>query len=102
MSDDIDNHTKQKPNPHDVTRWSHDGLTMGQIGHTISTQIVISQYHRHFFDMPNIFLSLTMLLTKPYKLSQRSYDGIKCPHEWRDIDTIRTEFDFVLIRVSIL
>ena len=46
--------------------------------------------------------SLTVLLTKPYKLSQRSYDVTKCPHEWRDIVTIRTEFNFALIRVSIL
>ena len=56
----------------------------------------------NFFDMPKIFRPLTMLLTMPYKLSQMSYDGKKCTHEWCDIVTIRTEFDFVLIRVSIL
>jgi len=33
---------------------------------------------------------------------QRSYDGKKCTHEWCDIVTVRTEFDFVLIRVSIV
>jgi len=56
----------------------------------------------NFFDMPKIFRPLTMLLAKPHKLSQRSYDGTKCPHEWRDSVTIRIEFDFVLLRVSIL
>jgi len=101
MSDDIDDHTKQKRSPHDGTRWAHDGLTMGQIGHTISTRIVISQYHRQIFDMPKIIRPLTMVLTKPYKLSQRSNDVTICSHEWCDIVTIRTEFDFVCPIVSI-
>ena len=78
-----------------VLRWSRLGI---RYQHKLLFRNTIA----NFFDMPKIFPSLTMFLTKPYKLSQRSYDGIKCPHEWRDIDTIRTEFDFVLIRVSIL
>ena len=74
------------------TDWAYD----------INTNVLFRNTIGQFFDMPKIFRSLTMLLTKPDKLSQRSYHGTKYPHEWRDSVTIRTEFDFVLIRVSIL
>jgi len=102
MSDDIYDHSKQKRSPHDGTRLPHDGLTMGQIGIRYQHELLFRNTIGNFFDMPKIFRPITMLLTKPDKLSQRSYDGTKCPQEWRDIVRIRTEFKFVLIRVSIL
>ncbi len=54
-----------------------------------------------FFGMPKILPPLTKLLPKPEKLHRRSYDGLRCPHEWPDVFTIRAEFEDFLYRVSI-
>jgi len=90
----------------EVNTMVQDGLTTvlrwGRLGIRYQHELLFRNTIGNFFDMPKIFWPLTMLLAKPYKLSQRSYDGTKCSHEYRDSVTIRTEFDFVLIRVSIL
>ncbi|KAG1687906.1 Lachesin [Nymphon striatum] len=41
---------------------------------------------------------ITMLLPEPEELYRRSYDGLRCPHEWSDVFTIRAEFEHVLYR----
>jgi len=74
MSDDIDDHTKQITK---YTRWYQMASRRSdevQIGCTISTRIVISQYHRaFFFDMLKMFRPLNMLLTKPDLLMPLSH-----------------------------
>jgi hypothetical protein len=50
---------------------------------------------RQFFGMPKI------LLPEPEKLHRRSYDGLRCSHEWPDGFPIRAEFEHFLYRVSI-
>jgi len=77
-------------------------LRRGWLGIRYQHELLFRNTIGNCFDMPKIVWPLTVLLTKPYTLSQRSYDGTKCPYEWIDIVTIRTEFDFVIIRVSIL
>ena len=57
---------------------------------------------REFFDMPTILAPLTKLLPEPEKVHRRSYDGLRCPHEWPDVFTIRAEFENFFHRVSIL
>ena len=42
------------------------------------------------------------LLPEPEKVHRRPYDGLRCPHEWPDVFTIRAEFENFYHRVSIL
>jgi len=49
MSDDIDDHSKQKRSLHDGTGWPHDGLTRDRLGIRCQHERVISQYHRAIF-----------------------------------------------------
>jgi len=49
MSDDIDDHSKQKQSLHDGTEWPHDGLTRDRLGIRYQHERVISQYHRAIF-----------------------------------------------------
>jgi hypothetical protein len=69
--------------------------------HEFNTKMNLRKVFRHFFGMPQILPSLTKLLPEPEKLLRRSYDGLRCPHEWPDGFTIRAEFDHFLYRVSI-
>ena len=50
---------------------------------------------------PKMLPPLTKLLSEPEKLHRRSYDGLRCPHEWPDGFTMRAEFEHFLYRVSI-
>ena len=88
-------HTMVQDSLTTVLRWR-------RLGKRYQHEMLFRNTIGNFFDMPKSFRPLTMLLAMHYTLSHRSYDGTKCPYEWRDIVTIRTEFDFVLICVSIL
>jgi hypothetical protein len=54
-----------------------------------------------FFGMPKILPPLTKLLPEPEKLHRRSYDGLRCSHEWPDGFPIRADFEHFLHLVSI-
>ena len=69
--------------------------------HKFNTKINLRKVLRQFFGMPKILPPLTKLLPEPEKLHRRSYDGLRCPHEWPDVVTIRAEFEHFLYRVSI-
>ena len=53
-------------------------------------------------DRPMILAPLTKLRPEPEKVHRRPYDGLRCPHEWPDVFTIRAEFENFYHRVSIL
>ena len=69
--------------------------------HEFNTKMNLHKVLRKFFGMPKILPPLTKLLPEPEKLHRRSYDGLRCPHEWPDGFTIRAEFEHFLYRVSI-
>ena len=102
----LNNSFRRNASAHKVFTMVQDGITTELRGADWAYDICTNCY----FAIPSgiLFLNakdfrpLTMLLTKPDKPSQRSYNDTHCSHEWRDIVTIRTEFVFVLIRVSIL
>ena len=48
------------------------------------------------------FAPLTKLLPAPEKVDRRPYDGLRCPHEWPDVFTIRAECEKFYHRVSFL
>jgi hypothetical protein len=54
-----------------------------------------------FIYLTKILEPLTKLLPELVIFSRGSYDGKRCPHEWHDVITIRSEFEHFLIRVSI-
>ena len=66
-----------------------------------NTKMNLRKVLRQFFACQKILQPLTKLLPEPAKLHRRSYDGLRCPHEWPDGFTIRTEFEHFLYRVSI-
>jgi hypothetical protein len=76
------------------SRWPYEG----QNGHT---KMYLRKVLRQFFGMPKILPPLTKLLPEPEKLHRRSYDGLRCSHEWPDGFPIRAEFEHFLYRVSI-
>ena len=76
------------------SRWPYEG----QNGHT---KMYLRKVLRQFFGMPKILPPLTKLLPEPEKLHRRSYDGLRCSHEWPDGFPIRAEFEHFLHRVSI-
>ena len=79
-----------------ITRRKDDDPTEGKMASRI-------QYENgNFFDMPKILAPLTKLLPEPEKIHRRPYDGLRCPHEWPDVFTIRAEFENFYHRVSIL
>ena len=87
----------------DTTR--QDALTMAlrraKWTHEFNTKMTLREVLRQFFCMPKILPSLTKLLPESEKLNRRSYDGLRCAHEWPDVFTIRAEFEHFLYRVSI-
>ena len=73
-------------------RWTHE----------FYTNTHLREAFREFFDMPEIFAPLTKFLPEPEKVHRRPYDGLRCPHEWPDVFTIRPKFENFCHRVSIL
>ena len=88
----------------DDTIWQ-DAFTMAlrraKWTHEFNTKMNLRKVLRQFFGMPKILPPLTKLLPEPVKLHRRSYDGLRCPHEWPDGFTIRAEFEHFHYRVSI-
>jgi hypothetical protein len=76
------------------SRWPYEG----QNGHT---KMYLRKVLRQFFGMPKILQPLTKLLPEPEKLHRRSYDALRCSHEWPDGFPIRAEFEHFLYRVFI-
>jgi hypothetical protein len=76
------------------SRWPCEG----QNGHT---KMYLRKVLRQFFGMSKILPPLKKLLPEPEKLHRRSYDGLRCSHEWPDGFPIRAEFEHFLYRVSI-
>ena len=93
MPDVTDDHTKKRRRRHDQTRCLHDGLTKGKMDSRIQYENATSRGLPGFFDMPKILAPLTKLLPEPEKVHRRLYDGLRCPHEWLDVYTIRAEFE---------
>ena len=91
-------------NEDDTTR--RDAFTMAsqkaRWTHEFNTKTHIREAFREFFDMQKILAPLTKLLPEPEKFHRRPYDGLRCPHEWPDVFTIRAEFENFYHRVSIL
>ena len=69
--------------------------------HEFNTKMNLRKVLRQFFGVPKILPTLTHLLPEPEKLHRRSYDGLRCPHEWPDGITIRAEFEHFPYPVSI-
>ena len=69
--------------------------------HKFNTKMNLRKVSRQFVGMPKMLPALTKLLPEPEKLHRRSYDGLRCPHEWPNVVTIRAEFEHFLYRVSI-
>ena len=88
----------------DDTIWQ-DALTMAlrraKWTHEFNTKMNLRKVFRQFFGMPKILQLLTKLVPEPEKLHRRSYDGLRCPHEWPDVFTISAELEHFLHRVSI-
>lgn len=66
-----------------------------------NTKMNLRKVYRQFFGMPKFLPPLTKLLPEPEILNRRSYHGLRCPHEWPDVFTIRSEFEHFLYHVSI-
>ena len=73
-------------------RWTHE----------FNTKTHLCEAFQKFFDIPKILAPLTKLLPEPEKFHRRPYDGVRCPHEWPDVFTIRAEFENFYYRVYIL
>ena len=75
------------------TRWPYEGQKWT---HEFNTKMKLHKVFGQFFGMPKILPPLTKLLPEPEKLHGRSYDGLRYPHEWPDVYTIRAEFEHFL------
>ena len=69
--------------------------------HEFNTKTHLREAFRGFFDMPKILAPLMKLLPQPEKVHRRPYDGLRCPHEWPVVFTIRAEIENFYHRVSI-
>ena len=87
---------------HDQTRCLQDGLTKGMMDSRIQYENAPSRGLPGIFLHAKDFAPLTKLLPDPEKDHRRPYDGLRCPHEWPGVFTIRAEFENVYHRVSIL
>ena len=82
----------------DALTWHYEG----QNGYTNSTRKwTFARSSRNFFGMPKILPPHTKFLPDPEKHRTWSNDGLRCPHEWADVFTIRAEYEHFLYRVSI-
>ena len=93
--DVTDEHTKKRRRRHDQTRWLHDGITKDKMDSRIHTKTHLREAFREIFD-------IMKFLPEPEKVHRRPYDGFRCPHEWRDVFTIRAECENFCHRVSIM
>ena len=79
------------------TRTRRDAFTMAsrraRWTHEFNTKTHLREAFREFFYMPKILAPLTKLLPEPKKVHRRLYDGLRCPHEWPDVFTIRAEYE---------
>ena len=97
-----DDHTKKRRRRHDQTRCLHNGLTKGKMDSRIQYENAPSRGLPGIFRHAKDFARLTKLLPEPEKGHRRHYDGLKCPHEWPDVFTIRANCENFYHRVSIL
>ena len=74
--------------PEIVRRWTHKNEA--------SHDLLGIFWHATYFCPP-----ITNLKLELQKLNWWSYKGLRCPHEWPDVFTIRSEFEHFLYRVTI-
>ena len=100
--DVTDDHTKKIRRRHNQTRCIHEGLTKGKMNSRIQYENAPSRGLPGILLHAKDFAPLTKLLPEPEKVHRRPYDGLRCPHEWPDVFTIRAECENFYHRVSIL
>ena len=102
MPDVTNDYTRKRRRPHDQTRCLQDGLMKGKMDSKTQYENAPSRGLPGFFYMPKTLAPLTKLLPEPEKVHQRPYDGLRCPHKWPNVFTIRAEFENFYYCVSIL
>ena len=99
MPDVTDDHTKRTQSDKMPLQWHHEG--QDRLTNSIPKRTFVRP-SGIFFYMPKILAPLTKFLPEPEKVHRQPYDGLRCPHEWADVFTIRAEFENFYHRVSIL
>ena len=81
-----------------ASRWPHKG----QDGLTNSIRKRnFARPSGNFFTCQR-FCAAHEVAAEPKKVHRRPFDGLRCPHEWREVFTIRAECEHFCHRVSIL
>ena len=94
--------TRSKNKDHTILQ---DALTMAlwraKWIHELNTKMNLRKVIWKFFGMPKILPPHTKFLPDPEKRHTWSNDGLRCPHGWPDVFTIRADYEHFLFRVSI-
>ena len=94
--------TRSKNEDHTILQ---DALTMAlwraKWIHERNTKMNLRKVIWKFFGMPKILPPHTKFLPDPEKRHTWSNDGLRCPHGWPDVFTIRADYEHFLFRVSI-